>query len=298
MLQRFLALSRSTHGVLDIAMPGFVALLWLGHFPAWPVLAVCLLAAVAGYTAIYALNDIVGFKDDQEKVAGGIKPGYAVEASALRYPIAQNLVSMKGALAWFALWFAVAVGCIWWLNARILVILGVAAALEVLYVKLFKITWWRTLVSGLVKSAGPVAAVFAVIEHPSWPWLGLMVAWLVAWEIGGQNILADWNDIEEDRRVGARTIPLALGLPVAGALVLALLVVTTLLSLALPLMSPLVLDWRYFLPAAVAGGVLLVVPAMRLARTLDGRNAARLFDLASLYPLAMLVIVVVFVLAS
>ncbi|TAN14042.1 MAG: ubiquinone biosynthesis protein UbiA [Burkholderiaceae bacterium] len=297
-MKRFLALSRSTHGVLDIAMPGFVALLWLGRFPAWPVLAVCLAAAVAGYTAIYALNDIVGFKDDREKVAGGVKPGYAVEASALRYPIAQNLVSMKGALAWFTLWFALAVGCIWWLNPRILVILIVAAALEVVYVKLFKVTWWRTLVSGLVKSAGPVAAVFAVIEHPSWSWLALMVAWLVAWEIGGQNILADWNDIEEDRRVGARTIPLALGLPVAGWLVLALLVVTTLLSLTLPLMSPLVLDWRYLLCAAVAGGVLLIAPAVRLVRTLDGRHAAGLFDLSSLYPLAMLAIAVGFVLTS
>lgn len=47
MIRRFLALSRSTHGVLDIAMPGFAALLWLGRFPSGPVLTLCLLTALA-----------------------------------------------------------------------------------------------------------------------------------------------------------------------------------------------------------------------------------------------------------
>ena len=43
-------------------------------------------------------------------------------------------------------------------------------------------------------------------------------------------------------------------------------------------------------------GIVVLPPAIQLARTLDGRQAARLFDRASLYPLALLVIVTVFVL--
>lgn len=289
-MKRFLALSRSIHGVLDIAMPGFVALLWLGEFPGGRVLALGLFTALAGYTAIYALNDIVGVKDDREKVAGGIKPGYAVEASGMRYPLAQNLIGMKGALAWFGFWLALAVAGIWLLNPKILLILLAAVVLEIVYVKLLKVTWLRTLVSGLVKSAGPTAAVFAVVEQPSWPWLALMVLWLMVWEIGGQNILADWNDLEEDRRVGASTIPLAFGLPFSGGLVLVLQSCVVLLSLWLPVMSPLPLGWPFRLAALAAGIVLLVLPAVRLARTLDGRDAARSFDHASLYPLVMLVI--------
>lgn len=295
-MRRFLALSRSTHGLLDIAMPGFAALLWLGHFPSWYVLGISLLTAVAGYTAIYALNDLIGVKDDKQKVAGGLKPGYAVEASAMRYPLAQNLISMKGAAAWFGFWFIVSMVGIWLLNPMILIILFGAALLEVVYVKLLKVTWWRTVVSGLVKSAGPVAAVFAVIPEPSWSMLALMLAWLMPWEVGGQNIPADWNDIEEDRQIGARTIPLVFGLRTAGVVSALLLALSVVLSALLPQISPLALGWPFQLAVFVAGLFLLVLPAVRVARTLDGRHAARLFDLASLYPLALLAIITTFVL--
>lgn len=294
-MRRFLALSRSAHGVLDIAMPGFAALLWLGGFPSWPVLALSIGAAIAGYTAIYALNDIMGVRDDREKVAGGLMPGYSVESSEMRYPIAQKLIGIRGAFAWFALWMTVAVACIWFLNPRILVILLAAAVLEIIYVKLFKVTWWRTVISGLVKSAGPIAAVYAVIEQPYLPWLALMLAWLMLWEVGGQNIPADWNDIAEDRRVGGSTIPLVFGLPAAGRAVLVLLTGTVALSLLLPIMSPLQLGWSYGIAVAAVGILLLLAPALRLARSLDGREAARLFDHSSLYPLAMLAIISFFV---
>jgi 4-hydroxybenzoate polyprenyltransferase len=168
--------------------------------------------------------------------------------------------------------------------------------LEALYCKLMTVTWWRTLASGLVKSAGPNAEVFVVRPEPSPGLLLLLLAWLMSWEIGGQNIPADWNDIEEDRRIGARTIPLLFGTRVASALVVATLASTVLLSLWLPLMSPLALGWPFRLACLAVGGVLLLWPALRLYRSRDGRDAARLFDRASLYPLAQLAVVLVFVL--
>ncbi|MBX3699961.1 MAG: UbiA family prenyltransferase [Dokdonella sp.] len=296
-MRKYLALSRSTHGVLDIAMPGFAALLWLGHFPSWPVLAVALLTAVAGYTALYALNDIIGVRVDREKFAGaGPNPGYSVEASDLRYPIAQGKLSLGRGIAWFVVWYAGALAGAWWLNPWLLPVVLAAPVLETIYCLLFKLSWWRVLVSGCVKALGPVAAVLAVIPEPSPAWLALMVAWLIAWEIGGQNIPADWNDVEEDRRVGARTIPLVFGPRIAGRVVLVALCVTVLLSLALPVMSPLALGWPYRLASLVIGGYLLLVPAVALLRSHEGRRAARLFDRASLYPLAQLVLILVFVL--
>lgn len=291
-MKRFLALSRSTHGILDIAMPGFVALLWLGGFPPWPVLLLCLLTAVAGYTAIYALNDLVGVKVDQEKFAGqGINRGYSVEASDMRYPLAQNLISMRSGIAWFLFWYALTLVGAYQLNPAIVIIVIAVAVLETIYCMLLKVTYWRTLVSGLVKSAGPIAAVYAVISDPSLPLLLLLLAWLMLWEIGGQNIPADWNDIDEDRRVGAKTIPLVFGPRIAGMVVVVTLTLTVVVSAFLPLMSPLSLGWPYLVASIAAGFFLLLLPGSRLYRSHGGHQAAKLFDCASLYPLAQLVII-------
>ena len=298
-MRAFLALSRSTHGVLDIAMPGFAALLWLGHFPTWQVLVVALIAALAGYTALYALNDIIGVRVDREKFAGaGPNAGYSVEASDLRYPIAQGKLSLGKGIAWFSFWYLIALVAAWWLNPWLLVVVLAAPILETIYCLMFKVSWWRVLVSGVVKSLGPIAAVLAVVPEPRLDWLALMVVWLMCWEIGGQNIPADWNDVEEDRRVGARTIPLVFGPRVAGTAVLIALIATVGLSLGLAIMSPLALGWPWHLGVLVIGVFLLLLPGFQLFRSHQGRRAARLFDRASLYPLALLALVTVFVLLA
>lgn len=295
MLAKFLALSRSTHGVLDIAMTGFAALLWLGAFPEWKVLVVALITAVAGYTALYALNDLVGVKVDREKVAGGLKAGYSVEASEHRYPLAQGKLSVRAGAAWFAGWYLVTLAGAWWLNPLLVWVVLAAAVLETIYCLLLKVSYWRVLVSGCVKALGPIAAVLVVQPHPDPALLALMVLWLFSWEIGGQNIPADWNDVEEDKRVGARTIPVVFGPKVAGVAVLVALSLTVLLSLGLSHMSQLALGWPFDVAVAAIGAVLLLRPAYRLFRRHEGRGAAALFDSASLYPPALLILITGFV---
>ena len=296
-MRRFLALSRSKHGIVDAAMPGFVALLWLGHFPSWRVLLLSLLTALAGYTAIYALNDLIGVKADREKFAGaGINQGYSLEPSAMRHPLAQGILDMRSGWAWFGFWYALTMAGAYLLNPALVIIVTAAGILESVYCLLLKVTYWRTLVSGLVKSAGPVAAVFVVRPHPPLPLLLLLLAWLMCWEIGGQNIPADWNDVEEDRRVGAKTIPLAFGPRVAGAIVVGALSLTIVLSVFLPRMSPLALGVPYLVCSLAAGVFLLLLPGLQLLRSRDERKAATLFDRASHYPLVQLAIITAFVL--
>lgn len=294
-MKRFFALSRTTHGILDIAMPGFAALLGLGAFPQWQVLLLSLLTAFAAYTAIYALNDLMGLIDDREKFVGGINAGYSVEASELRYPLAQNVVSLRAGLFWFAGWFVLALLGSYLLNPAIVIILVLAAILEVVYCLLHKVTYWRTLVSGLVKSSGPVAALFVVNADQALRVLPVVLAWVFFWEIGGQNIPADWNDTVEDQRVHAKTIPLQLGTQKAGMLVLLSLVLAVLTSLLLPLVSLLPLGWPYLVATALAGFFLLLRPGYRLYRRREGRLAAELFNSASYYPLAQLAIITAFV---
>ena len=297
-MKKFFALSRTTHGVLDLATPGFCALLWLGDFPQWQVILLSIFTAFAAYTAIYALNDLVGIYVDKEKFAGGINAGYSVEASDMRYPLAQNVLSYRSGVLWFVVWFIAALIGSYLLNPTIVIILITASILEVIYCLLLKVTYLRTFVSGLVKSSGPIAAVFVVEPNPSPALLLLVLAWVFFWEIGGQNVPADWNDTVEDKRVSAKTIPIHFGYQRAGLIVLIALGVTVITSLFLPLISPLSLGIPYLLASAAAGFYFLLVPGYQLSRLQDGRQAAKLFDSASYYPMAQLVLITIFVLIN
>src|SRR6185295_13851509 len=264
-MNRFFALSRTSHGILDLATPAFCALLWLGGFPAWPVILLSIFTAFAGYTAIYALNDLVGMAVDREKFSGNlVNAGYSVEASEMRYPLARNIVSFKSGLAWIAFWFILAGIGSYLLNPPIIIILIAAAALEVVYCLLLKVTYLRTFVSGLVKASGPIAAVFVVDAHPALSAVLLLLVWIFFWEIGGQNIPADWNDTAEDRNINAKTIPIQFGAEKAGFIVLVTLTITVIASTLLPWISPAPLGLFYIGASLVIGFIFLLQPGFQL----------------------------------
>ena len=75
-LKLFLALSRTPHGVLDMTTPAFGALLWLGTFPPAHITILGIITVFAGYTAVYALNDVIDYRVDREKarLAGTANP--------------------------------------------------------------------------------------------------------------------------------------------------------------------------------------------------------------------------------
>jgi len=294
-MNRFFALSRTSHGVLDLATPAFCALLWLGSFPHWTVILLSVFTAFAAYTAIYALNDLVGSAVDREKFSGSeINAGYSVEASELRYPLARNILSFRSGLIWMTVWFILAAIGSYLLNPVIVLILIAAAILETVYCLLLKVTYLRTFVSGMVKASGPIAAVFVVDANPSPYFLLLLFGWLFFWEIGGQNVPADWNDTVEDRRVNAKTIPIRFGVEKAGLIVIAALALTVITSSFLPFVSPANLGLPYILASLIVGYVFLLQPGFQLYKFKEGRYAGRLFDKASYYPVVQLALISVF----
>ena len=285
-MKRFFVLSRTTHGLLDMAAPAFCALLWVGRLPPWQTVFLSVCTGFAGYTAIYALNDLMGARFDREKFAGsGINPGFLVEASPLRHPLAQGLLSVRSGWLWATAWFALAVVGSYALNPVIVAILVTAAALEVVYCLLLQVTHLRTILGGLVKTCGPIAAVLVIDPRPAPYFLLLLFGWVFCWEIGGQNIPSDWNDTVEDQRVRAKTIPLRFGYKTAGRIIILALTLTVIASGLLPLISPARLGWPYGVASVLIGYVLLLRPSLRLYGSGEGELAARLFDSASYYPL-------------
>jgi 4-hydroxybenzoate polyprenyltransferase len=123
----------------------------------------------------------------------------------------------------------------------------------------------------------------------------LQIVWLIFWEIGGQNIPADWNDVAEDQRVHAKTIPLQFGTKKAGRIVIIALTLSVIASLFLPLISPMHFGILYLFASLLAGYFLLLQPGFRLYQSRENYLAGRLFDKASYYPLTQLVLISSFI---
>ncbi|MHB8843072.1 MAG: UbiA family prenyltransferase, partial [Candidatus Aquicultor sp.] len=162
---------------------------------------------------------------------------------------------------------------------------------EISYCLLWDTSPFRSLISGTVKTVGGLAAVFAVDPHPSPVFLILLFLWVFFWEIGGQHLPNDWMDMEEDRLVQAKTIPVVLGTTWANFIIFPSLLLVVVLSGVLIGVSPL---GKGFLPMAVSLGLgvyLLLLPGYRLIKTGARSQAAILFNRASYYPLAVLTVI-------
>jgi len=289
----FLALSRTPHGLLDMATPALSAFLWLGEFPAFKVIALGLVTAFSGYTAVYALNDIIDYRTDKEKIRqGGMDDSNRdLDAVIMRHPLAQDLMSYKESLFWALGWALLALIGAYQLNPMCVLFFLIGCGLEVFYCLLLRVSYLRTAVSGAVKTSGGLAAVFAVDPSPSPLFLIVLFAWLFFWEIGGQNILNDSTDIEEDKRLQARTVPLRFGMERSRVMILLFLVVTVLLSGVIFRLSPVGFNVGFITAGLLVGLFLLVIPAHRLYRNKKRRDALNLFRRASYYPLALLFLV-------
>ncbi|MEP6895037.1 MAG: ubiquinone biosynthesis protein UbiA, partial [Chloroflexota bacterium] len=71
------------------------------------------------------------------------------------------------------------------------------------------------------------------------------------------------------------------------------LVVTVITSAFLPTISPVNLGIPYIAASLIIGYIFLLQPALQLNKTKQGRDAARLFDRASYYPVAQFVLIAV-----
>jgi len=293
-LKLFLALSRTPHGVLDLAAPSLSALLWLGTFPPAPIMGLGLLTAFSGYSAIYALNDVVDYRVDKEKFQGSGLPGARQDLDSVfaRHPLAQGMLSYREGMSWALGWAALAAIGAYLLNPVCALIFLLACFLEFSYCRLLKVTYLRGIISGLVKTSGPVAAVFAVDPHPSPLFLAILFLWLFFWEIGGQNVPNDWGDLEEDRKLQAKTIPVRFGTGGALRVILVSLGLSEALSL-LPFWTlPQEMSRFYLVGSLFAGTYFLLIPGYNLYRGKSSPDAFALFNRASYYPLAMLAVTV------
>lgn len=293
-IKLFMALSRTPHGLLDMTTPALAALFWLGAIPSLHVVFIGLITAFAGYTAVYALNDLVDYRSDQKKIreCGALKCSAGdLDAVYVRHPLALGMLSLGQSIVWTVAWGVLALAGAWLLNPLCALIFILGCIAETIYCLMLKVSWTRTLVSGAVKSAGGVAAIYAVCPKTSPSFVIGFFLWFFFWEIGGQNVPNDWSDMEEDMRTGAATVPVRFGPQGSARIVLGSLSVAVFMSMVLFWLTPARLSRFYFAGSIPAALFLLLFPALDLYRAKSSSQACALFNRATYYPLTMFVVI-------
>ncbi|MEW6443971.1 MAG: UbiA family prenyltransferase [bacterium] len=288
----FFGLSRTPHGLLDMATPAMAALLGLGHFPPLATVLVGIVTAFSGYTAVYALNDIVDYRVDRQRLAlrQDAKRPFDLDGLLVPHPLARRLLSLPKGLLWFCFWAVIALAGAWWLNPVCVVMFLIVAALEALYCKLLKVTWLKIIPTVLVKAAGGVVGIYAVDPSPPPGYVSFLILWLASWELGGQNVVNDIADLEDDARVGAKTLATVLGVRESVFVAVAAASMAAFAGVAIYWLSGPGIGPIYPLGAAVIGWKLLLQPARKLYADPCPETAAALFNRASYVPLAFLVL--------
>jgi 4-hydroxybenzoate polyprenyltransferase len=289
-LKLLLGLSRTPHGILDVAAPAMAALLYLGYFPDASIIAVGLVTAFAGYTAVYALNDLVDRRVDEERLAGKGKAQeiFHVDEIMVRHPVAQGVLPFRKAAVWTGSWAVVALaGCLW-LNPWCALVFFMSAALEFTYCKLLRVTHWKIVPSAAVKASGGLAGTLAVASAPDPAFIAVLTLWLAAWEVGAQNIANDIVDMEDDRRVHARTTATVKGLQECVFLSVSAAAMAAVLGVVMYLSAGAGVGPLYPVGAVILGGTLLLGPARRLYYRPGPETAAALFNRGSYLPVSFL----------
>ena len=290
----FFGLSRMSHSILDMAHPGIGALLVLGAFPDPPVLALGFLAAFSGFISVFALNDLMDWRIDTEKMAKYERAlsSFDLDAMGFRHPIALGKLHFRAAFLWVVLWGLLSLGLAYTLRPLCAVILIAAVCLEIGYCRLLRVTHWKVLLSGSMVGIGALAGVCAITSSPPPGLVLLFFFWTFAWEIGGRNIPNDWSDLEEDVNLGIRTVPVRYGKIPSSRLSLFLISAVVIASLFFPMVTPMP-SWITYEAGALAAGIFfLIFPALQWVSDQRTQSAMRLFNRACLYPLVIFAMIV------
>ena len=289
-----LAATHAPHALLSVAQPALGALLAAQGFPEFRTMYLGAAAATAGMLCVYPLNDLLDLQTDREEVRAhgrlGDEAGHQADGAAVRHPFAQGVVPV-----WLGVGWVVGTGIAGLVLATRLrrgcglIFLG-CVGLEAVYCALRRRTWLKTIPAGSVVGLGGLAGWYAVrgFDVRAVPYFAL----LALWEVFGRNIANDMADRSLDAPIGIRTIATTYGPEWSARMCFVGSVAT--LSVAAMQKGPILLR----MPIAASATWTMVVPALRLLRQPEEREAQRYFDRASLFPVLAFLAAVIFFLLS
>jgi 4-hydroxybenzoate polyprenyltransferase len=283
--------SRTRQALLSVAQPGLGAVLAVGGLPSLRVSLVGLIAAAAGFLAVFSLSDVLDRRADAAALRDGKGEVAAFDRGAVsdgdsafaRHLPARGDLRLRFSLVWVVSLAALCAALAYTLAPVCLLLFAAAVALEVVYCALRAVTPWKTVVSGVMVGLAGVAG-WAAAAPLSWRALSVFV-FLALWQIGGRDIAGDLADVASDRRVGATTVATVYGPAVAARAACIIGFATLAAVVILPMSGGLLSDL-----ALVAGVFIVAWPGAKLWYSPTSDEAAAYLEWVSLYPAAVLLV--------
>ncbi|HDZ86759.1 MAG TPA: hypothetical protein ENH57_03595 [Actinobacteria bacterium] len=293
--QKVLALlgfSRVYIGFFVLAQSALGAIMVLEGLPAWDVVIIGTIACLAGSYSLVAFNDLLDVPIDKLRFDRKLREieGFDMGSAFERHPVARGIISYKLAVAWIVVMGAISGVGIAYLNTRLIIILPVIAIFVAAYSLLSLKSPLKVLAVAMAVTLGGIAGWIAIAPSAGilfW----LFVAWTFSWEIGGRNIPNDFNDVEEDTRIGVKTFPVIFGCDAAAHIIIVFLILTSIISL--PMVWLATGSYLWVGAAFVLDAVLLLIPGWRLLEDSVPTKSMKLYNRSAFYPLAMLFLLLV-----
>lgn len=241
-VRTYLSFVRFSHSVFALPFALAGALLASRHTPiTWPVIGWILVAMVAARSAAMGFNRLVDARFDAENPRTANRE---IPRGAMSRAEATVFVVVSSAA------FVFAAGR---LNPICLALSPVALGIVFWYSLAKRFTSYTQLFLGLAMAVAPVGGWLAVGGRGGWePWL--LAAAIGTW-VGGFDVLYACQDLEVDRRLGLRSIPVRFGIPASLLISRGMHVVTLACFVALAWATPL--PWFYFAGVALVGALLV-----------------------------------------
>lgn len=238
----YLSFVRFSHSVFALPFALAGALLAARHTPiTWPIVGWILVAMVAARSAAMGFNRLVDARFD------------ALNPRTASREIPRGAMSRPEATVFIVVATAVFVFAAWRLNPICLALSPVALAIVFWYSLAKRFTSYTQLFLGLAMAVAPVGGWLAVGGRGGWePWL---LALAIGTWVGGFDVLYACQDLEVDRRLGLRSIPVRFGVPASLTISRAMHVVTMVSFVALAWVTPL--PMFYFAGVALVGALLV-----------------------------------------
>ena len=278
----FLDLARGKSALLSVSEPVLGAMLATGTIPSLRVCLLGLVAAVAGYFCVYALNDLLDLHADREEIRISKpdplawKPEVAhMDVLTLRHPVAAGALPLWAAVAFVATLGVIGLTAAYLLRPLCAWLFIVCALLEVLYCSLRRRTWLKVIPAAAMVAVGGLAGWFAVGEA-TWGALAFFLL-LYGWETG-RNLTNDLADVVHDRMVGITTLASTHGPRVAARAILA----DGMIMVVIALLQPA----SWVVRGLLAGVALLTmtIPSFVLYGGPDEPSAQRYFNRLTFFP--------------